>query len=445
MARDLFSKETERALLGLLVQKVDLMSEVSGAVEAADFFFKENQNLFLSIENSEKKHGTVDQILLIDQFSLISATTKDESRLFIADIVMDAGIETNIEKYINIIRETKRQREVKNTLASTTDDINTKDVSAVEIIGKLENELSMISQDNELSALENIEKLTTEFEVNIRDLANRGGDKGVRTGFPLFDHKIGGFRGGQFVIIAARPSVGKTAFSLALAQAIAKRKKVGFFSLEMPNDQIIMRMLTNHSRIPQSRIEKLNFNNQHELNSFNSSLSEIKRLNLWLDDSPTINVNKLTWKAKKLKKEKGLDIIFIDYLQLISGEKELINDRQQAVSRISSGLKALARTLDIPIIALSQLSRKSEDRQRKPLMSDIRESGSIEQDADIIAFLHRNDYQKDGDEDGYSSPVSDIEVIIAKHRNGSTGSVMMQLDKAHGAIKEVNSKQPMKG
>lgn len=445
MAKELFSREIERALLGVLIQNPSLMTEVKGALEISDFYFKENQDLFKAIEKTQEIHGDTDQILIVDQFSLIAAIPKEEARIFVADFIIDSGIETNISNYIDVIRERRKQRDVKSTLSSTSDEIDSKDKSALEIIGDLENNLRAISEDADVTQLEGIESLTNEFEMNIKELAKTGGEKGIKTGFKILDSKIGGFRGGQFVIIAARPSVGKTAFSLALAQEVALKHKVGFFSLEMPSDQIIMRMLTNISRIPQWKIERMQFANQNETNSFNMALTRIKSLNFWLDDSPTLNVNMLGWKARKLKKEKGLDIIFIDYLQLLEGERALINDRQQAVSRISKGLKALARQLDIPIIALSQLSRKTEEKGGRPLMSHIRESGSIEQDADIIAFLHRDDYQKDGDDElANNSPLSNIEVIIAKHRNGSTGSVMMELDKAHGSIREINSKGPMK-
>ena len=299
--------------------------------------------------------------------------------------------------------EKKRQRDVKTTITSIANVIDTKEVSAIEVIGELEANLRSISDDTTISQLEDIESLTGQFEVNIKENIAKGGNTGIRTGFPKFDEKIGGFRPGQFVIIAARPSVGKTAFSLALAQEISKKNNVGFFSLEMPYDQIILRMLTNHSRIAQYKIEKMQFNNQNEKNSFDAAITQIKGLNLWLDDSPILNVSTLGWKARRLKKEKGLDIIFIDYLQLLEGEKALQHDRQQAVTKISKGLKALARQLKIPIIALSQLSRKSEEGKRKPIMSDIRESGSIEQDADIIAFLHRDDYQKEGDSEIYAN------------------------------------------
>ncbi len=445
MAKELFSKGNERALLGLLVQNANLMSEVSGAIAADDFFLPENQNLFKAIEQTTEKHGTADLVLVVDQFSLIAGIDKEKAKEIIVEIVTESGIVSNVNSYIEVIREKRRQRDVKSTIKSTSDVIDTKDVSAIEVIGELETSLRSISDDSTISQLEDIETLTGEFETNIKDMIAKGGNTGIRTGYPKFDDKIGGFRPGQLVIIAARPSVGKTAFSLALSQAIAKKQNVGFFSLEMPSDQIILRMLTNHSRIAQYKIEKMQFNNQNEQNSFNAAINQIKGLNLWIDDSPTLNVSTLGWKARKLKKEKGLDIIFIDYLQLLEGDKALQHDRQQAVTKISKGLKALARQLEVPIIALSQLSRKVEEGKRKPIMSDIRESGSIEQDADIIAFLHREDYQKEGDSEIYAnSDVSEIEVIIAKHRNGQTGSISMQFDKAHGSIKETSAKAPYK-
>lgn len=280
MAKEIFSKETERALLGLLVQKPDLMADVTGAVQASDFFIQENHFLFEAIEKTFEKHGAADPILLLDQFSLLASMDKNTAQQYIVDLLPDAGIESNISHYIEVIRERRKQRDVRDTLSSTADSIHNNGGTVIDVIGELENKLSSISEDAELKNLSDITTLTNEFEIKMRENAQHGANLGINTGFRKLDDKILGFRPGQFVIVAARPSVGKTAFAIALSKEMAEQRKVGFFSLEMPNEQIILRLLTNISRVDSRTIEKMKFVNQSEVQSFEEAVKEVKTLNL---------------------------------------------------------------------------------------------------------------------------------------------------------------------
>ncbi|MFN4111824.1 MAG: replicative DNA helicase, partial [Ignavibacteria bacterium] len=251
---------------------------------------------------------------------------------------------------------------------------------------------------------------------------------GIPTGYPTLNVLTGGFQKSDLIIIAARPGIGKTAFGISLALNIAKnaKKSVGFFSLEMKAEQIVIRLLSQESRIDVSRLRTGRYDKSEETKLI-KAIRSLSLLNIFIDDTPAISLHELRAKARRMILENKVEIIFVDYLQLMQGPANA-ESREREISYISRGLKALAKELDIPIIALAQLNRQVEIRQTKrPMLSDLRESGAIEQDADIVCFLHRPDlYSKKSDEnveeDNPFNP-KPIEVIIAKQRNGPTGTL----------------------
>src|SRR5690606_29971 len=249
---------------------------------------------------------------------------------------------------------------------------------------------------------------------------HKGGATGIPSGFPDLDKMTSGFQRNDLIIVAARPSVGKTAFALNIAQNVGVRAKetVAIFSLEMSASQLVQRMICAEANVDATRMRTgyLEGDDWEKLTMAIGSLSEAQ---IFIDDSPAVTVSEIRAKCRRLKKERGLGMILIDYLQLISGRGKAGENRQQEVSEISRTLKQIARELDVPVIALSQLSRGVEQRQdKRPMMSDLRESGSIEQDADIVSFLYRDDYY-----DKESEKKNIIEIIIAKQRNGPVGTV----------------------
>jgi replicative DNA helicase len=241
------------------------------------------------------------------------------------------------------------------------------------------------------------------------------------------DNTTNGLQRGDLIILAARPSMGKTAFALNLAIQIARHNHlpVAVFSLEMPAEQLIMRMLSATSLVEGNKLRSGYLNN-NEWNMLNEAATELRNLPLYIDDTPSIKVSEVFSKCRKLRSEKGLGLIIIDYIQLISAAKSSEN-RQQEVSEISRNLKSLAREMKVPVIALSQLSRLVERREdKRPMLSDLRESGALEQDADLVLFLYRDDYyQKDKESEGQEK----IEVDIAKHRNGPTRKIELAFDR----------------
>lgn len=246
------------------------------------------------------------------------------------------------------------------------------------------------------------------------------GITGIRSGFDDLDKMTSGFQRNDLIIVAARPSVGKTAFALNIAQNVAVRAKetVAVFSLEMSNAQLVQRMVCAEGNIDASRMRTGHFE-ENDWQKMSMAMGSLSEADIYIDDTPGITVNEIRSKCRRLKKEKGLGMIVIDYLQLIQGRGQRGVNRQEEVSQISRTLKQLARELEVPVIALSQLSRGVEQRQdKRPMMSDLRESGSIEQDADIVAFLYRDDYY-----DKESEKKNIIEIIISKQRNGPVGTV----------------------
>ncbi len=441
MTTNFYSQQSENKLLGLILSDNSLMTKIAGAIAPEDFFVKENQILFVAIQNSFEKHASADTPFLLEELSLISPKSKEEWMDIFANLVIDKGLESNIDRYIELIKEKKQKRDLKDTLASSVDLVNQGGDSVTSLIGHVESKIQDITRQKELKDFEPIEALTDEFVLKMKKIEDEGVQSGLRVGIPPLDKQLGGLQPGQFIIIAARPSIGKTAFSLEIAKNVAKKgNKVGFFSLEMPSDQIIMRMLSSESTINSRTMFVPNKPlNQMAQNRLELAKDTIKKMPMRIDDSASLKIGELAWKARKAKKADGLDLIVIDYLQLIDTEAKNNESRQQVISDISRQLKALARELEIPVIALSQLSRRVEGRDNKrPMMSDIRESGAIEQDADIIMFLYREDYYKTPEERS-SSTLQDLEVIIGKNRNGATGTVRLRLELEYGKIETYNN------
>ena len=442
---ELFSEKTEKALLGLLILKPSLLKRIIGSIQPTDFYNKKNQLVFQAILNSFKKHNSSDEVLVIEELSILIPGSKDDIFSYVAELISYSGIETNIDKYVNIIKEKQQTRALESTLKESIDIVSTSGTSVSELIGQVESKIFNVTKNRELKDFKNINSLTEEYQIKMKRMNEEGYQEGLRTKIASLDEKIGGLKDGEFIIVAARPSMGKTAFALEISKNISFSKNVGLFSLEMPAEQLIKRMVSSESMIDQRDFNKMSQMSQMSKARLVSGFEKIGKLNLWIDDSATLKIGELSWKARKLNDLHNLDLIVIDYLQLIESENRLGDNRQQAISDISRQLKALARELEIPIIALSQLSRRVEQREdKRPQMSDIRESGAIEQDADIIMFLYREDYYKH-DNNSLKKPMSDLEVIISKHRNGPTGIVRLGLDLTYGKISSMNSMYNKKG
>lgn len=289
------------------------------------------------------------------------------------------------------------------------------------LLNEAEKKILEVSHQTNAKAFQNIKDVLVDAYDKIELLHNQKGEvTGIPTGFTELDKMTAGFQRNDLIIVAARPSVGKTAFSLNIAQNVATKtdENVAIFSLEMGADQLVMRMLCAEGNIDAQRLRTGSLTSD-DWAKLTMAMGSLSNAGIYIDDTPGIKVNEIRAKCRRLKQEQGLGMILIDYLQLIQGSGKSGENRQQEVSEISRTLKGIARELQVPVIALSQLSRGVESRQdKRPMMSDIRESGSIEQDADIVAFLYREDYY-----DRETENKNTIEIIIAKQRNGPVGSV----------------------
>lgn len=430
MAIKLYNKEAEQQLLGLLIKFPKLVAKVSGIITNPEYFFVPfNQYIFDAIVKSYKHNKTSDPVYLIQYLGKFEEKSSEEWMTYIDNLTYSRGIEEDFEKYVNIVTDKFQARKLEIALKNQIKNLTAEEKPISELVSEIENEVFKVTKDRELRDFEDIASVTKEFT---REINNPADDSGIKTNLKELDNLIGSFQPGQLILLAARPSMGKTAVSIELAKSAARHKNVGYFSIEMPSTQIVGRMMKAGTMWSDEKIKDPNSWNKIEEETYTVVEEDISSLKMNIDDSPGIELGEITWKSRKLSDQNELDIIFIDYLGLINHSINGNTNQVQIVADISKQLKALARDLEIPVVALAQLNRSVEKREdKRPLMSDLRDSGSLEQDADIIMFLYRDGY--------YNKPLTpqpyeDLEVIVSKNRNGSTGTAKLKFYMATGRI-----------
>ncbi|MFB6365810.1 replicative DNA helicase [Paenibacillus elgii] len=412
--------EAEQAVLGAILLDSDALVTAMERVTSDDFYRGSHQRIFEAMIEIAEANEPVDLITL-------TARLQDKKQLeevggisYLSELANAVPTAANVDYYAQIVEEKSMLRR----LIRAATQIVTNGYSGEDEVGVLlsdaEQRIMEISQARSGSGFIAIKDVLMEVFDKVEFLFNqKGSTTGVRSGFADLDKMTSGFQRSDLIIVAARPSVGKTAFALNIAQNVGVREKetVAIFSLEMGAAQLVQRMICAEANVDAGRM-RTGFLEPDDWEKLTMAIGSLSEANIYIDDSPSVTVADIRAKCRRLKKEKGLGMILIDYLQLIHGRGKGDN-RQQEVSEISRTLKQIARELDVPVIALSQLSRGVEQRQdKRPMMSDLRESGSIEQDADIVAFLYRDDYY-----DKESEKKNIIEIIIAKQRNGPVGTV----------------------
>ena len=348
---------------------------------------------------------------------------------YLSDLANSVPTAANVEYYGKIVEEKSILRRLIRTATHIASEGYAREDEVEVLLNEAEKNILEVAQRKNSGVFQNIKDVLVQTYDDIEVLHNRKGDiTGIPTGFSDLDRMTAGFQRNDLIIVAARPSVGKTAFALNIAQNVATKtdENVAIFSLEMGAQQLVMRMLCAEGNIDAQRLRTGSLT-ADDWGKLTMAMGSLSNAGIYIDDTPGIRVGEIRSKCRRLKQEGGLGMILIDYLQLIQGNGRSGENRQQEVSEISRALKALARELEVPVIALSQLSRGVEQRQdKRPMMSDIRESGSIEQDADIVAFLYREDYyEKDTENQNI------IEIIIAKQRNGPVGTVQLAFVKEY--------------
>lgn len=434
------SEETEKAILGLLISNPPLITKCSGKLKSEHFYNIDYQLVYQILLDNFENANKIDSTILID---LLSKTKSGKNTKYwkqiIFEVLFDKGIEANLLEYIQNILDKKQLRDLDSTLKNSINEIVSNQNNPQKIIEKIEGSIFSVTKDRDLKDFLKINDLADIYLDKLNKIKEHGYQEGVRVKLNYFDNMIGGFKKGELIILAGRPSMGKTAVALQFIFNISNEKNVALFSLEMPSEAIIQRFISNDSMVSQDELRSYDKLNQNKLLRIDNSLSTLKNRKIWIDDKAGIKIGELVWKIRKLNSDVGLDVVFIDYLQLIESENLRYESRQESISNISRTIKSLARELSIPIIALSQLSRKVESREEKrPMMSDLRESGAIEQDADVVLLLYRPKYYNNSDNNFKDNIVEELEIIIAKNRNGKTGIVNLDINMEIGKITSSN-------
>lgn len=412
--------EAEQAVLGAIFLEPEAFSTAAERIGPSDFFRAGHQVIFEAMLELFEKGEPID---LVTVTTLLSDSNKLEIAggvPYLTDLASSVPTAANIDYYSKIVEEKALLRRLIQTATEIVTESYNREDEVEELLDQAERNILAVSSRKNATSFKPIKDVLIEVYDNIEKLHHAKDDvTGIPTGFRDLDRITSGFQKSDLIIIAARPSMGKTAFALNIAQnvAINTDENVAIFSLEMGAEQLVQRMLCAEGNIDSQRLRTGKLE-QEDWGKLTMAMGSLSHAGIFIDDSPGIRVSDIRSKCRRLKQEHGLGMIIIDYLQLIQGSERLRENRQQEVSEISRSLKSLARELEVPVIALSQLSRSVEQRQdKRPMMSDLRESGSIEQDADIVGFLYREDYyDKDSDN-------QNIEIIISKQRNGPTGTV----------------------
>lgn len=415
------SLPAEMSVLGSMLLDNDAMELAMELLIADDFYDPANQEIFKCICSLRGSGAPVDAVSLVAELDRVGKLIMVGDASYIADITTKTPSAANVEHYISIVSDRSIQRQLIRAGNSITRDGMNSALDIENSLGEAERRIFDISLKKAADTLLPVQD--TMYDVfeqlgELMKLKNR--IVGVPTGFRVLDYKLSGLKKSDLIIVAGRPAMGKTSFSLNMAQyaALHAGRTVVVFSLEMSREQLIMRLFSSESKIDMQRMLTGTIN-EDELVVVAQSLEPLGKSKLFIDDSAMATVPEIRSKCRRLKVRYGLDLIVIDYLQLMRSTRKSDN-RQQEISEITRSLKVLARELDVPILLLSQLSRAPEQRRddHRPVLSDLRESGAIEQDADIVLLLYRDQvYNEESD--------SVAEVIVAKHRNGPTGTVKL--------------------
>ena len=432
----------EQSLLGALMQEPEKLVEVKAAVDVEDFYDEKNKDIYNAILRLDEAGIIPDTTTIFEEINNSGAFKSMDASLYIVELYDITPSTRNIMHYANLVKRYSIYREIRSALLSSTEEMNQGNADIDSLTATLFDQVEKAMERAKTSQFKNMKDVTNEvFQEIVARMSGEGQNIAIPTGFSTLDQLVG-LGKGDLVILAARPSMGKTAFALNIALNVAgknhrdesEKKTVALFSLEMGADQLVSRMICSEGMLDSEKIKKGTLDND-DMMKLETAVHFLNQKNIFIEDSAFIKVNEVKAKCKLLKNEHGLDLVVIDYLQLLQGSKRTDN-RQQEVSEISRSLKQMARELECPVIALSQLSRSVESRHdKRPMMSDLRESGSIEQDADIVSFLYRGDYYRSEDADENevqeTSDVSTVEVIVAKNRNGQTGTAELAFMKRY--------------
>ncbi len=428
-ARDLpHNLEAEQAVLGAVLIEETAFDQVAPLLKSQDFYLLAHQHIFSAFEELAREAKTIDSVLVqqrLDARGLLGGAVPRELPFALS---RGLGTAANVAHYAEVVADLARLRRMMLTAQAVVERGYEAGARVRDFLEQSQQEVFTAAQGGTVETLRPFsEAMAVALDrleaIHKRALEGLSPITGVATGLPRLDELTLGLQPGALTIIAARPSVGKTAFALNVAGHAATRheKRVAFFSLEMPSDQLALRLLASEAKLDSERVAKGALA-RHDWERIAVEGDRLARAQIWFDDTFVLTPVDLRSKCRKLKREGGLDLVIVDYLQLMHAPSDRSNQsREQEIATISRSLKALAKELSIPVVAVSQLNRAVEKRRgERPMLADLRESGAIEQDADIVVFLHRPESDKDDGAANFNAEVQDVELIVAKHRQGPT-------------------------
>jgi len=441
-----YSMEAEKAVLGSMLVSREALLNCVVRLSEEDFYVPDHKLVFDTIKNVYNKGVGVDVVTVIEQFTLNNTFEQLNDKEIVYDLAENVVSPSNVEEYIRITQDkTTLRRLVKlaNEISVKWEKEEINDIG--EYVSRIESDTLSITRSRNVGEFKTSKEVLDVLKEKLFSTGKAGDEvTGVTSGFTDLDNITHGFQKGDLIILAARPSVGKTALALnfLMNAAIKQNITTAMFSVEMPAEQLMQRMLSATSGVNSDKIRSLNLNDK-DWTKIDVATNKLSKAKIYVDDTPSIKLGDLLVKARKLKSlHDDLGLIVVDYLQIVEASQRAQKEgTQQAVTEISRGLKQLARELNVPVIALSQLSRDNEKRDNKrPMLSDLRGSGAIEQDADVVMFIYREDYfgsqrnkkndKQEKEEINNSSGIA--EVSISKHRNGATGTIKLVFLKEYG-------------
>lgn len=431
--------EAEQSVIGAIFLDPQTLITAAEILIPEDFYRRAHEQIFDTMIALSDKGQPIDVVTVTEELSAKKELENVGGISYLTELANAVPTAANVVYYAKIVEEKALLRRLIRVATKIVEDGYTREDEVEALLAEAEKKMMEVANRKNAGDFKHIKDVLVETYDNIELLHTRKGDiTGIPTGFRDLDRITAGFQRNDLIIVAARPSVGKTAFALNVAQNVATKtdENVAIFSLEMGAEQLVMRMLCAEGNID-AQVLRTGSLEAEDWRKLTMAMGSLSNAGIFIDDTPGIRINEIRSKCRRLQQEHGLGMIMIDYLQLIMGSGRSGENRQQEVSEISRSLKALARELKVPVIALSQLSRGVEQRQdKRPMMSDLRESGSIEQDADIVSFLYREDYY-----DKETENQNMIEIIIAKQRNGPTGTVTLAFAKEYNKFVNIDWSQ----
>ena len=421
------SLESERALLGALLLKPDVLHDVADTIRPESFYAEKHRIIYEAMRELSERSEPIDLLTLSERLTGNGNLERIGGRAYIAELAGSAPAPGNYAHYADLVSRKHVMRSLIDASYEITEDAYNEEHDVVHTLDEAEKKIMAIGNASAAHKFIAISEKLADAWDRIEEMSkNKDAIRGIPTGFPALDNLLSGLHKSDLIILAARPSMGKTSLALDIARNTAVRHDVpvGIFSLEMSSEQIVDRMLSAESYVDSWKLRTGAISKEDDYAKIRDALENLSKAPIYIDDKPAQNILSMRAVARRLKRERGIGLIIVDYLQLMAPTNTKQSDSMvQQVTEISRSLKQLARELEVPVLALSQLSRAVEQRGGKPRLSDLRDSGSIEQDADVVMFIHRDDKR---------NPDSDrpniAEILIEKHRNGPTGMAELYFD-----------------